>query len=195
MTTKNSHWLRRPSVSWPGRDWHTVTRVSPPLPAQVSAKMVLGLLPCRITAHDHHSPHLFAVRVTVICHCEAVGSSLLLSWGYALLLQITSLWWVFLAIRPWWIFPTHTCSTWRSEPCLPGKHDVVSDFLLRYPEARAHPDEVDKEQDAIATAATLDFSGYATLDKELDIQVAIEDPIYQLLVGKVTNSNWGSHWS
>lgn len=72
---------------------------------------------------------------------------------------------------------------------------MVSDFLLRYPEARVHPDEVDKEQDAIATAATLDFSGYATLDKELDIQVAIEDPIYQLLVGKVTNSNWGSHWS
>ncbi|XP_047494322.1 uncharacterized protein LOC125042609 [Penaeus chinensis] len=50
-----------------------------------------------------------------------------------------------------------------------------ADFLSRCSGARADPDEVDEEQDAIAaagkvavTATTLDLSGHATLDEVLE---------------------------
>jgi len=43
------------------------------------------------------------------------------------------------------------------------KHNAAADFLSRYPGARADPDEVDEEQDAI-TAAAMVAATVASLD-------------------------------
>lgn len=63
---------------------------------------------------------------------------------------------------------------------LPGKHNTAADFLLRYPRARADPDEVDEDQDAVTAAAmptgsvtSPDPSEHATLDEELIKQMAV----------------------
>ena len=85
---------------------------------------------------------------------------------------------------------------------LPGKHNAAADFLSRYPIARSTPDEVDEDQDvaivaamSAATIAALDLSGYVTIDEEMVLLVALEDPNYQLLVSRVSNGNWRPHKS
>ena len=56
------------------------------------------------------------------------------------------------------------------------------------------PDEVDEEQDYItatamsaANGATLNLSGYAIIDEDTLLQIALEDPMYWLLVSRVIN--------
>lgn len=85
---------------------------------------------------------------------------------------------------------------------LPGKHNAAADFLSRYPAAKAAPDEVDEDQDvAIAAAmsaaavAALDLSGCTTIDEEMVLQVALEDPTYQSLVSRVCSGDWRPHKS
>ncbi|XP_045122674.1 uncharacterized protein LOC123511117 [Portunus trituberculatus] len=85
---------------------------------------------------------------------------------------------------------------------LPGKNNAAADFLSRYPSAKAAPDEVDEDQDvAIAAAmsaaavAALDLSGCTTIDEEMVLQVALEDPTYQSLVSRVCSGDWRPHKS
>ncbi|XP_063859165.1 uncharacterized protein LOC135100132 [Scylla paramamosain] len=85
---------------------------------------------------------------------------------------------------------------------LPGKHNAAAGFLSRYPAAKAAPDEVDEDQDVAITAAmsaaavaALDLSGCTTIDEEMVLQVALEDPTYQSLVSRVCSGDWRPHKS
>ncbi|MPC41892.1 hypothetical protein E2C01_035500 [Portunus trituberculatus] len=46
-----------------------------------------------------------------------------------------------------------------------------------------------------ATVAALDLSGCATIDEEMVLQMALEDPTYQSLVSRVSSGDWGPHKS
>ncbi|XP_045111712.1 uncharacterized protein LOC123504872 [Portunus trituberculatus] len=83
-----------------------------------------------------------------------------------------------------------------------GKHNAAANFLSRYPVAKCTPDEMDEDQDvditaviSAATVAALDLSGCATIDEEMVLQVALEDPTYQSLVSRVSSGDWRPHKS
>ena len=64
-------------------------------------------------------------------------------------------------------------------------------------------DEVEEKQDYISVAAmsavtmtTLDTSWWAKIDEKIVLQkIALEDPVYQLLMSQVTKGDWGPHKS
>ncbi|MPC40444.1 hypothetical protein E2C01_034001 [Portunus trituberculatus] len=65
-----------------------------------------------------------------------------------------------------------------------------------YPIAKCTPDEIDVDQDvdiaaaiSLATVAALDLSGCATIEDEMVLQVALEDPTYQSLVLRVSSGD------
>ena len=73
---------------------------------------------------------------------------------------------------------------------LPGKKNPA-DFLSRYPSLRTSPDSVDEELadqiECITVAAVIDaLHSECLIYSEEDIQkIALEDPVYQMLVAKV----------
>ncbi len=78
---------------------------------------------------------------------------------------------------------------------LPGKKNSAADFLSRYPALRAAPDSLDIELDedltaSVATVTMAPIQDGCTMDEETVRRAAADDPVYQMLVAKVTSGDW-----
>lgn len=80
---------------------------------------------------------------------------------------------------------------------LPGKRNFGADFLSRYPSMKMPPDAIDEEQEekltaplAAAVVASLDLCNSLTLDKDMVLQAAQDDPVCQLLLARVLAGDW-----
>ena len=79
---------------------------------------------------------------------------------------------------------------------MPGKRNSAANFLSRYPSLKTQPGAPDEElaEDltiAVASAVTeaLSQDGYV-INEEMLQQAACDDPVYQLLVSKVSSGDW-----
>lgn len=80
---------------------------------------------------------------------------------------------------------------------LPGKRNSAAAFLSRYPALRTPPDteDTDQEVDLIAVmtmeaVVALSQEAGITMDKDVVLDVASEDPVYHLPVARVLAGDW-----
>ena len=80
---------------------------------------------------------------------------------------------------------------------LPGKKNCAADTLSRYPTLQTFPDQddVDLSDDVTvamvtATAATLSAESNIVMDQDAVARAAQEDPVYQLLLSRVSANDW-----
>ena len=82
---------------------------------------------------------------------------------------------------------------------LPGKRNCAADFLSRFPALCARPDdedhELEDEMTVAVTMATVDAMQREELvmDEDTVLSAATDDPVYQLLLAKVSTNDWCEH--
>lgn len=84
---------------------------------------------------------------------------------------------------------------------LPGKRNTAADFLSRYPALTSPPAATDEDLDedlaeavAAAVVAAATHEGHI-LDEDVVKRFAADDPVYQLLLAKVSAGDWHQHKS